>query len=180
MKNTTKRFTRKIAAMLAAVMALTATAAITASASDCENEQLIAAAKANPDLAATWEDVDRNPDNEDEIDRVYDLLERFNIWGSVCSDNDKNKYENEDGELTHDQVLEIIENAHPDGCMESPYSMNFGDNDHDDDFDDYDEDPVFTEDDWDDAEEDDEDDSEYIFNFDFGDDLMDELIENMF
>lgn len=179
MKNTSVKLTRKIAAMIAAVTAVSAMA-VSASATDAENEDIIKAAQANPDLQATWEDVEQNEDNEDEIDQVYDLLERFNIWGSVCNGSDANEYEDENGKLTHEQVLDLIANAHPDGCLQSPYSMDFG-YDDDEDFDDEDEEPVFTKEDWENAGSDDEDDDDegYIFEYEFDGDLMGELLGNI-
>ena len=133
MKNNTGRFTRKIAAMLAAVTAMSAFAAVSASASDAENEEIIAAAKANAALQETWEDIENAPANEDEIDQVYDLLERLEITVDCYSGNDKNCYNSTDSKLTHEQVMEIIRSASPDGCIKNPFNLGFGSFDDDDD-----------------------------------------------
>ena len=157
MKNNTKRFTRKIAAMLAAVTAMSAFAAVSASASDAENEEIIAAAKANAALQETWEDIENAPANEDEIDQVYDLLERLEITVDCYSGNDKNCYNSTDSKLTHEQVMEIIRSANPDGCIKNPFNLGFGSFDNDDD------EPLCAEED---LEDDGEEDGDSYFDFD--------------
>lgn len=176
MKNTTKRFTRKIAAMMAAVTAMSAFAAVSASASDAENNEIIEAAKANAALHETWEDIENNDSNEDELDQVYDLMERLNITVDCYNGSDKNKYEDSDGKLTHEQVMDVIRNANPDGCIKNPFDRGLGMND---DFDDEDGESVFSGEDLEDAgDEDDEDDGESFFDLDlnFGPDFIDQLI----
>lgn len=174
MKNTAMRFTRKIAAMVAAVTAMSAFA-VNASASDAENNEIIAAAKANAALHETWEDIENNVGNEDELDQVYDLLERLDITVDCYNGKDKNEYDGADGKLTHEQVVDIIRNASPDGCIRNPFDIGF---DTDYDFDDDDDEPVFTEEDFENADEDDEDDGESYFNLDFNldADLIGQLI----
>lgn len=174
MKNTTKRFTRKIAAMLAAVTAMSAFAAVSASASDDENNEIIAAAKANAALQETWEDVENDPANEDEIDQVYDLLERLEITVDCFNGKDRNVYDGSNGKLTHGQVLEIIRSAHPDGCIRNPFNMGF---DTDCDFDDDDSEPVFTEEDFEnDGDGEDGGESYFDLDFNFDADLIDQIL----
>lgn len=174
MKNTTRRFTRKMAAMVAAVTAMSAFA-VSASASDAENNEIIEAAKANAALQETWEDIENNDNNEDELDQVYDLMERLNITVDCYNGNDKNEYENSDGKLTHEQVMDVIRNANPDGCIKNPFNMDFGMYGFVDDDDD---EPAFSEEDFENAgDEDDEDDGESCFDLDlnFGTDFIDQL-----
>ena len=117
MKKTNKRFTRKIAAMLAAVMMMTTLATVTASADYDENLEIKDAAIENLDLEETWIDVIWNPYNDSELKIVEDLLERLGI---CCTADvwDNNIYQAEDGTyLTHQQVLEIIRTAKPDGLI---------------------------------------------------------------
>jgi len=169
MKNNTGRFTRKIAAMLAAVTAMSAFAAVSASASDAENEEIIAAAKANAALQETWEDIENAPANEDEIDQVYDLLERLEITVDCYSGNDKNCYNSTDSKLTHEQVMEIIRSASPDGCIKNPFNLGF------DSFDDDDDEPLCAEEG---SEDDGEEDGDSYFDLDLN--LDGDFIDQLF
>ena len=113
MKNTTK----KIAAIGAAIMMMTTLASVTASADYDENLEIKNAAIENLDLEETWIDVIWNPYNESELNIVDDLLERLGIY-CVSDVWENNIYQAEDGTyLTHQQVLEIIRTAKPDGLI---------------------------------------------------------------
>lgn len=134
MKN--KKMTRKIAAALTASIILTcgiltscgdssesstAPASSTANSSSAaqdkdENAEIIAAVQANADLKATWDDVKNDSRNEDDVDYISDLLERLGISSTIGNDTQTpNEYEKDDKKLTHEEVLEIIKDAHPDG-----------------------------------------------------------------
>ena len=112
-----KNITKKIAAIGAAVMMMTTLATVTASADYDENLEIKDAAIENLDLEETWIDVIWNPYNDSELKIVEDLLERLGI---CCTADvwDNNIYQAEDGTyLTHQQVLEIIRTAKPDGLI---------------------------------------------------------------
>ena len=112
-----KNITKKIAAIGAAVMMMTTLASVTASADYDENLEIKDAAIENLDLEETWIDVIWNPYNDSELKIVEDLLERLEI---CCTADvwDNNIYQAEDGTyLTHQQVLEIIRTAKPDGLI---------------------------------------------------------------
>ena len=112
-----KNITKKIAAIGAAVMMMTTLASVTASADYDENLEIKDAAIENLDLEETWIDVIWNPYNDSELKIVEDLLERLGI---CCTADvwDNNIYQAEDGTyLTHQQVLEIIRTAKPDGLI---------------------------------------------------------------
>ena len=112
-----KNITKKIAAIGAAVMMMTTLASVTASADYDENLEIKDAAIENLDLEETWIDVIDNPYNDSELKIVEDLLERLEI---CCTADvwDNNIYQAEDGTyLTHQQVLEIIRTAKPDGLI---------------------------------------------------------------
>ena len=112
-----KNITKKIAAIGAAVMMMTTLASVTASADYDENLEIKDAAIENLDLEETWIDVIWNPYNDSELKIVEDLLERLGI---CCTADvwDNNIYQAEDGTyLAHQQVLEIIRTAKPDGLI---------------------------------------------------------------
>ena len=112
-----KNITKKIAAIGAAIMMMTTLASVTASADYDENLEIKNAAIENLDLEETWIDVIWNPYNDSELKIVEDLLERLGI---CCTADvwDNNIYQAEDGRyLTHQQVLEIIRTAKPDGLI---------------------------------------------------------------
>ncbi len=112
-----KNITKKIAAIGAAVMMMTTLASVTASADYDENLEIKDAAIENLDLEETWIDVIWNPYNESELNIVDDLLERLGIY-CVSDVWENNIYQAEDGTyLTHQQVLEIIRTAKPDGLI---------------------------------------------------------------
>ena len=112
-----KNITKKIAAIGAAVMMMTTLASVTASADYDENLEIKDAAIENLDLEETWIDVIWNPYNESELRIVEDLLERLGIY-CVSDVWENNIYQAEDGTyLTHQQVLEIIRTAKPDGLI---------------------------------------------------------------
>lgn len=112
-----KNITKKIAAIGAAVMMMTTLATVTASADYDENLEIKNAAIENLDLEETWIDVIWNPYNDSELKIVEDLLERLGIY-CVSDVWDNNIYQAEDGTyLTHQQVLEIIRTAKPDGLI---------------------------------------------------------------
>ena len=119
-----KNITKKIAAIGAAVMMMTTLATVTASADYDENLEIKDAAIENLDLEETWIDVIWNPYNDSELKIVEDLLERLGI---CCTADvwDNNIYQAEDGTyLTHQQVLEIIRTAKPDGLITNePYEL---------------------------------------------------------
>ena len=109
--------TRIIAAAFAAVMTMTTFAAVSASAEYDENLEIKEAAMENLDLEETWIDVIENPYNESELNIVDDLLERLGIY-CVSDVWENNIYKAQDGTyLTHQQVLEIIRTAKPDGLI---------------------------------------------------------------
>ena len=109
--------TRMIAAAFAAVMTMTTFAAVSASAEYDENLEIKEAAIENLDLEETWIDVIENPYNESELNIVDDLLERLGI-NCVSDVWENNIYKAQDGTyLTHQQVLEIIRTAKPDGLI---------------------------------------------------------------
>ena len=112
-----KNITKKMAAIGAAVMMMTTLASVTASAEYDENLEIKDAAIENLDLEETWIDVIENPYNDSELKIVEDLLERLGIH---CTADvwDNNIYQTEDGmRLTHQQILEIISTAKPDGLI---------------------------------------------------------------
>lgn len=112
-----KNITKKIASIGAAVMMMTTLASVTASADYDENLEIKDAAIENLDLEETWIDVIWNPYNDSELKIVEDLLERLGI---CCTADvwDNNIYQAEDGTyLAHQQVLEIIRTAKPDGLI---------------------------------------------------------------
>ncbi len=112
-----KNITKKIAAIGAAVMMMTAFTSVTASAEYDENLEIKDAAIENLDLEETWIDVIDNPYNDSELKIVEDLLERLGIR---CTADawDYNIYQTEDGmRLTHQQVLDVIRTAKPDGLI---------------------------------------------------------------
>ena len=112
-----KNITKKIAAIGAAVMMMTTLASVTASADYDENLEIKNAAIENLDLEETWIDVIWNPYNDSELKIVEDLLERLGIY-CVSDVWENNIYQAEDGTyLTHQQVLEIIRTAKPDGLI---------------------------------------------------------------
>ncbi len=112
-----KNITKKIAAIGAAVMMMTTLASVTASADYDENLEIKDAAIENLDLEETWIDVIWNPYNDSELKIVEDLLERLGIY-CVSDVWENNIYQAEDGTyLTHQQVLEIIRTAKPDGLI---------------------------------------------------------------
>lgn len=112
-----KNITKKIAAIGAAVMMMTTLASVTASADYDENLEIKDAAIENLDLEETWIDVIWNPYNESELNIVDDLLERLGIY-CVSDVWENNIYQAEDGTyLTHQQVLEMIRTAKPDGLI---------------------------------------------------------------
>ena len=112
-----KNITKKIAAIGAAVMMMTTLATVTASADYDENLEIKNAAIENLDLEETWIDVIWNPYNDSELKIVEDLLERLGIY-CVSDVWENNIYQAEDGTyLTHQQVLEIIRTAKPDGLI---------------------------------------------------------------
>ena len=87
-----------------------------------ENAEIIAAVQANADLKATWDDVKNDSRNEDDVDYISDLLERLGISSTIGNDTQTpNEYEKDDKKLTHEEVLEIIKGAHPDGCIKNPF-----------------------------------------------------------
>ena len=87
-----------------------------------ENAEIIAAVQANADLKATWDDVKNDSRNEDDVDYISDLLERLGISSTIGNDTQTpNEYEKDDKELTHEEVLELIKDAHPDGCIKNPF-----------------------------------------------------------
>lgn len=87
-----------------------------------ENAEIIAAVQANADLKATWDDVKNDSRNEDDVDYISDLLERLGISSTIGNDTQTpNEYEKDDKKLTHEEVLEIIKDAHPDGCIKNPF-----------------------------------------------------------
>ena len=112
-----KNITKKIAAIGAAAMMTTTFAAVTASAEYDENLEIKDAAIENLDLEETWIDVIDNPYNDSELKIVEDLLERLGIH-CIADAWDNNIYQTEDGmPLTHQQILEIISTAKPDGLI---------------------------------------------------------------
>ena len=112
-----KNITKKIAAIGAAVMMMTTLASVTASADYDENLEIKDAAIENLDLEETWIDVIWNPYNDSELKIVEDLLERLGIY-CVSDVWENNIYQAEDDTyLTHQQVLEIIRTAKPDGLI---------------------------------------------------------------
>jgi hypothetical protein len=112
-----KNITKKIAAIGAAVMMMTTFASVTASANYDENLEIKDAAIENLDLEETWIDVIWNPYNDSELNIVEDLLERLGICCTADAWDD-NVYQTEDGmRLTHQQVLDIISTAKPDGLI---------------------------------------------------------------
>ena len=112
-----KNITKKIAAIGAAVMMMTTLASVTASADYDENLEIKDAAIENLDLEETWIDVIWNPYNDSELKIVEDLLERLGIY-CISDVWENNIYQAEDGTyLTHQQVLEIIRTAKPDGLI---------------------------------------------------------------
>ena len=112
-----KNITKKIAAIGAAVIMMTTLASVTASADYDENLEIKNAAIENLDLEETWIDVIWNPYNDSELKIVEDLLERLGIY-CVSDVWENNIYQAEDGTyLTHQQVLEIIRTAKPDGLI---------------------------------------------------------------
>ena len=112
-----KNITKKMAAIGAAVMMMTTLASVTASAEYDENLEIKDAAIENLDLEETWIDVIWNPYNDSELKIVEDLLERLGIH-CIADAWDNNIYQTEDGmPLTHQQILEIISTAKPDGLI---------------------------------------------------------------
>ena len=96
---------------------MTTLASVTASADYDENLEIKNAAIENLDLEETWIDVIWNPYNDSELKIVEDLLERLGIY-CVSDVWENNIYQAEDGTyLTHQQVLEIIRTAKPDGLI---------------------------------------------------------------
>ena len=106
-----------ITAIIAAGMVMSTATAFSASAEYDENLEIKEAAIENLDLEETWIDVIENPYNESELNIVDDLLERLGI-NCVSDVWENNIYKAEDGtRLTHQQVLEIIRTAKPDGLI---------------------------------------------------------------
>ena len=106
-----------ITAIIAAGMVMSTAATFSASAEYDENLEIKEAAIENLDLEETWIDVIENPYNESELNIVDDLLERLGI-NCVSDVWENNIYKAEDGtRLTHQQVLEIIRTAKPDGLI---------------------------------------------------------------
>lgn len=113
----TNRIKRALTSIFAAAMMMTTFAAVTASAEYDENLEIKDAAIENLDLEETWIDVIDNPYNDSELKIVEDLLERLGIQ-CVSDVWDDNIYQAEDGtRLTHQQVLEIIRTAKPEGLI---------------------------------------------------------------
>ena len=113
----TNTIKRTLTSLLAAAMMMTTFAAVSASAEYDENLEIKDAAIENLDLEETWIDVIDNPYNDSELKIVNDLLERLGIH-CVSDVWDDNIYQAADGTyLTHQQVLEIIRTAKPDGLI---------------------------------------------------------------
>ena len=113
----TNKIKRTLTSLLAAAMMMTTFAAVSASAEYDENLESKDAAIENLDLEETWIDVIDNPYNDSELKIVNDLLERLGIH-CVSDVWDDNIYQTEDGmRLTHQEVLDIISTAKPDGLI---------------------------------------------------------------
>lgn len=113
----TNKIKRTLTSLLAAAMMMTTFAAVSASAEYDENLEIKDAAMENLDLEETWIDVIDNPYNDSELKIVDDLLERLGIH-CVSDVWENNIYQAQDGtSLTHQQVLEIIRTAKPDGLI---------------------------------------------------------------
>lgn len=80
-------------------------------ATEPETNEIISTITENPKLADMWENTAYNPMNEDDGDRVLDLLEAFHIRGTLCYDRSENEYEMHYDDVSQEFVVDFLKNA---------------------------------------------------------------------